>query len=379
LSLTLAQAGITEIDSAENRKEDLDPLRINKYDLVFLDLSMPVMDGIAMMEAASEYRIATPIALLSGGDATVLNLAKKIGSQHHIHIVDAIEKPINLRAVERVLLKATLAPQAKDNSQYTPLRKTKVISKVLNDDAPFIVYYQPQFNVDTGQPYGAEALIRWKDEERGIVPPIGFLRSIEEAGLIGHVTEFVIQHMLIDLQGLVKIDPNFKLSVNIALSDLADSKFVDELHESVISHGLSPQNLTLEIVETMALTSNQTIASNLARARIKRFGIAIDEFGTGASTMQQLQELPCNILKIDQMFLRGNQDDMRFLTMLESCVSLGKALNLSVVAEGIETSEELTVIKSFEVDCGQGFYYARPMPIEELLSMLVTESNPSAS
>ena len=377
LRLTLAQAGITDVDYAENGQEGMDLLRINKYDLIFLDLIMPVMDGIALMQAASDYRISTPIVLLSGGDSTVLNLAKRIGSQHHIHIVDAIEKPINLRAVERILLKAALAPQAKTNDQYIPLRKTKVISRVINNQAPFVAYYQPQFDLNSNQPYGAEALIRWQDDERGIVPPIGFLGSIEEAGLIGQVTQFIIQQILKDLSDLVKIDPSFKLSFNVSLSDLSDARFVDDLHDSVLSYNLSPRNLTLEIVETMALSANQTIATNLARARIKGFGIALDDFGTGASTMAQLQEMPCNILKIDQMFLRGNKDDMRLLTMLESCVSLGKALELSVVAEGIETAEELTIVKAFEVDSGQGFYYARPMPIKNLLSLLKNTTHTS--
>jgi len=226
--------------------------------------------------------------------------------------------------------------------------------------------YQPKVDVTSGRLVGAEALVRWKHPQRGALPPQSFIALAEESGLIGPLTQWVLdaacrsQREWAD-QGLRTVP----ISVNLAASSFADERLPDHLDELMRRYGLDPSRLVLELTETMLMHDVGSAMSVLTLLRSRGFGLALDDFGTGYSSLSYLKRLPVSELKIDRAFVidvaRGGPDG----AVATAIITLGRELGLRVVAEGVETQEQ----SRFLVDRGcvihQGFLHSRPLDRDE--------------
>jgi len=234
-----------------------------------------------------------------------------------------------------------------------------------------ILYYQPQVSISTGKVFGAEALIRMKKPDGSLVSPDQFIRLAEETGLIVPIGEWVLRTACEQLkswqqQGL----PLDRIAVNISAVQLHYGNFIETVIDSLNSSGLDPHCLELEITESMIMKETERAISILNELRELGVTIAIDDFGTGHSSLGQLKRLPIDKLKIDRSFVievTENQDDEAIIIAV---LALGKSLGILVIAEGVETKDQLAMLKVSGCDEVQGYFYSPPVPPEEFIALL---------
>lgn len=235
----------------------------------------------------------------------------------------------------------------------------------------FEVHYQPKYNFKTGYFDGLEALIRWTDQEIGFVSPMTFIPFAERFGFIEDIEEWVIRHVLADIEKWDAIyGIKMHVAINISPAHLAKNNFVERLNFLVQQSNVSPRQLELEITETTIIDINSELINKLKALRRQGYTISIDDFGTGFTCLQNLQILPVNKMKIDRSFISKSTLSEYGRNMALSLLSLGHALKLEIVAEGVETEDEFSLLKQNGCEYMQGYYLAKPMPFFDINHLL---------
>lgn len=261
------------------------------------------------------------------------------------------DREISARAYERVVL---------ENSLTYALERRELL-----------LYYQPQVGIDTGKIIGVEALLRWQHPEKGMISPGDFIPLADETGLIVPIGEWVVstacaQNRVWQDKGLSSLE----VSVNLSARQFQQEDLVQ-----VITHGLkktnfSPRLLKLEITESLAMQDIDFTIRTLAELKKLGINISIDDFGTGYSSLNYLRRLPIDELKIDRSFIKDITTDPDAAAVVEIIILLAKKLNLTVVAEGVETAEQFSFLKEKKCDVIQGYYISKPLPFHECEKLL---------
>ncbi len=238
----------------------------------------------------------------------------------------------------------------------------------------FMVYYQPQVDIRTGKISGMEALVRWINPEEGIISPKEFIPIAEESGLILPISEFVLR---------TACDKNRKwnylsktklsISVNVSVIQLNQKNFVSIVKKVLDETGLNPQYLTLEITESILIKSLEANIKKLEELKELGVKIALDDFGKGYSSLSYIMNLPIDILKIDKCFVDDITRNPKKELIMESIISLAQKINLEVVAEGIEVKEQYDILRKQNCDKIQGYYFSKPLSVEEAFEKLALE------
>jgi len=243
---------------------------------------------------------------------------------------------------------------------------------VLDDELE--VWYRPVINLETERLIGFEALVRWNRPGVGVVSPANFIGLAEEIGIITVIGEWVMNTALRQLTEWQRHDPELTMSINVSGTELMSGDFLATVAAALASTQVDPTRIVLEITESVLLDDVHDIPHLLARLRSLGLRLAIDDFGTGYSSLCYLRELPLDILKIDRTFVSASDAGLTD-TMIVSYVSdLGHALGLEVIAEGIETVEQLAAMRAIGVDNGQGYLFGRPRPPLELVDYLAANT-----
>jgi diguanylate cyclase (GGDEF)-like protein/PAS domain S-box-containing protein len=230
----------------------------------------------------------------------------------------------------------------------------------------FTLHYQPQVDLSTGRLCGVEALIRWNHPEKGAISPAEFIPVAEETGQIIPIGEWVLRTACAQLVEWRKAGmTDISMSVNLSIRQLRQPMLVERVKTVLLETGLEPQYLELEITEGIMMGDNQIAMSFLSDMHELGVQLSIDDFGTGFSSLNYLKKLPVHKLKIDQSFVRDIETDESDAAIIRSIISLGHRLNLRVIAEGVETQEQLDFLRIRGCDEIQGYFYARPMPAAE--------------
>lgn len=232
-------------------------------------------------------------------------------------------------------------------------------------DGGLRLVYQPILNLTTQRTVGAEALLRWTDEDGTVVGPDIFIRIAEEAGFVGQITEFVVHRALHDFSEILKKRPEFRLSVNITAWDLTDPKFLPMLEQALAKEGVAASSLTIEITES-STAKKQVAIEAIRQLRQRGHHVHIDDFGTGYSSLAYLKDLDVDAIKIDRAFTHSIGTEAVTLGILPQILAMAKTLRLDVIAEGIETPEQVGYFAATdEPVLGQGWFFGRPVPVEE--------------
>ncbi|MBI2311404.1 MAG: EAL domain-containing protein [Betaproteobacteria bacterium] len=234
-----------------------------------------------------------------------------------------------------------------------------------------LVYYQPQADLRTGKIVGAEALVRWRHPDRGLVPPDRFIPVAEETGLIAPIGEFVLRTACAQTrdwqsQGL----PSIRIAVNLSPRQFWEPKLPKVVQKALHDAGLEPSYLELELTESLVMRSVEEAVKTMKAFRAMGVGLAMDDFGTGYSSLSALQRLPLNRLKIAQAFMRDVPSHPDSVAIAQAIISLGHTLKLTVIAEGVETAEQLEFLRANGCDEIQGYLLGKPMPPEQLAELL---------
>jgi EAL domain-containing protein (putative c-di-GMP-specific phosphodiesterase class I) len=245
----------------------------------------------------------------------------------------------------------------------------------------FVLHYQPKLDLGSGKVVGAEALIRWQKPGQGWVYPTDFIGVAEDSGLIVPLSKWVLaqacqQARAWQAKGL----PKLYMSVNVSAIDFRQRDFVEGIEQILKQTGMDPTLLELEITEGVLMQNVD--ATMVALNRLKALGVrlAIDDFGTGYSSLSYLQRFPIDVLKIDQSFIRGLSRDSNDAALVSAIISLGKSLKLTVIAEGVETLEQLNFLKALQCEEGQGYYFSKAVEPDAFVQYLTSvQSAPSST
>ena len=227
------------------------------------------------------------------------------------------------------------------------------------------VHFQPIVHAGTGQVVGFETLARWRDESLGQVPPIEFVRIATESGLIGSLTLAILRKACKAFRPFLQCSPRPYLAVNVSVSDVYGESFSSRLMEILEEEGIPPRSLVLEVTEDMLLGDFCMVTAALSRLNEHGIRIAIDDFGTGYSSMSYLSSYMVNTIKIDQSFVRSIVSKDSDQKIVRAIVSMANDLELSVVTEGVETAEQIALLRALGCILLQGYAYGRPRPPEE--------------
>jgi diguanylate cyclase (GGDEF)-like protein/PAS domain S-box-containing protein len=232
------------------------------------------------------------------------------------------------------------------------------------------VYYQPVVNLATRSDYGVEALLRWMHPERGMIPPLNFIPLAEETGLIIPIGRWVLDEACRQAAALHERStkgPPLTVSVNLSVKQLQSETIVDDVRNALVTSGLSPSSLVLEITESVMMADTELAVERLHALKALGILLAMDDFGTGYSSLSYLSRFPVDILKMDRAFLTKEHEDSG---LAGAIIAMGNSLNLEVVAEGIELPEQVGSLRDLGCELGQGFLFAKPMDRAALVEYL---------
>ncbi len=228
----------------------------------------------------------------------------------------------------------------------------------------FKLFFQPVYNLATSRVRGLETLVRWQHPQRGLVSPLEFIEMAEELGLIREIGRWILREACLQLGAWRRDfeDLDLCLSVNVSGSELRDPAYFDELALVLAESGIEPRKLHLEITESVFLTQPDLIGDILARIRSLGVRIALDDFGTGFSSLGYIDRYPVDTIKIDRSFVGRMLSQHRTLAIMQTIIKLGHVLDLQIVAEGVETEDQLSMLRSLGCRYAQGYFFAEPMP-----------------
>jgi EAL domain-containing protein (putative c-di-GMP-specific phosphodiesterase class I) len=229
-----------------------------------------------------------------------------------------------------------------------------------------VLYYQSRVSLVDGSRVGAEALIRWPHRKRGLLPPASFIPMAERSTLITRIGGWVARTACIEAMRW----PGGTVSINISPRQVHDGALLDQVAEALDISGLPPERLELELTESMLIDLSVEVLLTLSAVRDLGVGIALDDFGTGYASLGMLKRLPLTVMKLDRSLVRGLPGDGEEGAIARAVVETGHALGLTVVAEGIETDEQLQFLSAIGCDEAQGYLFAHPLPATQLFSLV---------
>jgi diguanylate cyclase (GGDEF)-like protein/PAS domain S-box-containing protein len=244
----------------------------------------------------------------------------------------------------------------------------------------FALHYQPEINLETGAIVGVEALIRWRHPERGLVPPNQFIPVAEECGFIVPISQWVLREGC--RQARAWQDAGFapiSIAINISAVELRGKDFVAEVRATLAETGLDPRCLVLELTETFLMQDSPHTLAVLQALKDLGVHLALDDFGTGYSSLSYLRRFPIDTLKIDRSFVSNLTTDDNDASIVSAVINMGKSLHMRVVAEGVETREQLQFLQEHGCPEGQGYYFSRPMVAAEFTQLLATDVSGAAT
>ncbi len=251
---------------------------------------------------------------------------------------------------------------------HEPLRMGDLRQAIVADQ--LFLLYQPKIQLQEGIISGLEVLSRWQHPEFGIISPNEFIPVAERTGLIIPLTLWVLHQSLLQCRAWHEMGVDINIAVNLSMWNLGEEQFPNQIQALLRDVGISPEDLELEITESAIMVDPQQVMQTLRSIKDLGVRFTIDDFGTGYSSLAYLKKLPVSGIKIDRSFVQNMEADRDNAVIVRSIVDLGHNLGLNVVAEGVETSDSNDMLKTFQCDEAQGFYYSRPIPAYAITDFL---------
>lgn len=355
--------GVNEITVAHNGREGLANIRQNPPDLILLDLEMPEVDGVQVLQQMAQEQLILPVIVTSAKDYMLISTVELMGRELGLPVLGGLKKPLAQSDLQDLLARLNRSAKYSTGLSAQPFDSSDI--RLALDEKQFIPYYQPKVTLQGNLLKGAEMLARWQHPQHGIVSPAQFIPIIEKNGWATELTLYMLEEGLMQWQEWARRGLRLPLSVNLSALSLQGHELIPEIEERVRSNHVPPRFIIFEITET-ALSENLAEAIGIAaRLRLAGFGLSIDDFGTGFATMQQLTRFPFTELKIDQSLVTSVANKPHITAILSSVIELSHRMQLTTVAEGIESDSDLGFMGKQGCMMGQGFYIARPMEVDQ--------------
>lgn len=365
------ELGIEKLHEAGNGREALALLTAvsPKPDLVIVDLEMPTMDGPEFLVKLQELGFDIPVIVASSREQALIDTVREMGGVLGLHVLAAVQKPLQIDVLRQALQNA----QSRETRRSAQRAELNIDAGALSDAldrGEIFVHYQPKADIRTGIVRGVEALARWKHPTLGMVPPDQFIPLAERNQLIHRLTLDVMNQSMLQNAAWRARGLHLPVAVNLSPVLLERSDLALEIASLQQCHGLTPDQIVIEITESSLVTRVGTALSVLAQLRLRGFGLSIDDYGTGFSSMQQLARIPFTELKIDRSFVRGAPERDSLQVILRSAIEMANRLGLVTVAEGVESLQEWRMLQEFGCTLGQGWLIAKPMAGDDLIGWM---------
>jgi EAL domain-containing protein (putative c-di-GMP-specific phosphodiesterase class I)/ActR/RegA family two-component response regulator len=339
---------------------------------ISLDLVMPLQDGIEVLRELANRGCQAAIIIISSMEQKVLDSARRVAVERGLNICGVLTKPFKHESLRELLGVAQPSPaHARRAPAYADglLASPQVVAEALREDQ-FVLHFQPKVRLTDGEVVGVEALVRWEHPLLGLVPPDRFITELERNGAINQLTQRVIERGLawFATSGLCT---RASLAMNLSALDLGQLALADALYARCAAHAIETERVVLELTESSAMQHPETALATLTRLRIKGFGLAIDDFGTGYSSMVQLARMPFSSMKVDKSFVMSMTASAESRKIVASIISLGHALGLNIVAEGVDSVAVARLLHELGCDTAQGYLVSKPLDAASMRRWLV--------
>ncbi|APV49906.1 diguanylate phosphodiesterase [Betaproteobacteria bacterium GR16-43] len=367
---TLESLGVTTVHQAADGTAALEILQDPQrpVDIVISDLDMAGMDGMELVRHLGETQASVSIILASALEKKLLASIGTMSEAYGITLLGLVEKPLTPRKlIPLILLHRTALSQAK-RAQGVTFTAEAIADGLKRGE--FEPWFQPKVDLATGKVRGVESLARWEHPRLGIALPSAFLQAFDDPALIRELTWTMLRKSSAHCRAWRASGCDVTVSVNLSVSTLANADIADRITELVHGQGLDARHMILEVTESEATREVGPVLENLARLRMKGFGLSIDDYGTGYSSMQQLSRIAFTELKIDRSFVTNAARLDSARVILEASIGMARKLDICCVAEGVESREDFDLLGKLQCDMAQGYFVARPMPVAELTPWL---------
>jgi EAL domain-containing protein (putative c-di-GMP-specific phosphodiesterase class I)/FixJ family two-component response regulator len=364
------ELGVQMIYEAAGGQEALDLLAmlVLPPDLLIIDLEMPGMDGIELIQQLKERKFMIPLIVASSRETSLIQSVETLARNLGLPVLAGLQKPLRAKslcgALERFdeVSGATNEPPPKEAAlTFTAGMLASAIAA-----GEIKVHYQPKVDMRTGIVRGVEALARWQPTGGAFVRPDHFIALAEREGLIHDLTLSVMGQALAQAADWNSHGLKLSTAINLSPGLLNRPSLVQEVSDMVEQHALQADQVVLEVTETSLVDCMGAALGVLARLRLKGFGLSIDDYGTGFSSMQQLARIPFTELKIDRSFVHGAHQRKNLRVILQSALDMARQLDLVTVAEGVESLEDWRLLQECGCNVGQGYLIAKPMAASEM-------------
>ncbi|ACT57913.1 EAL domain-containing response regulator [Hirschia baltica] len=365
--------GIEKVDTALDGQHALEILQRYQHliEIIFCDLNMPNMDGVTLIRELGKLSYHGALVIVSSEDLDLLDTVTRLARIQRIDVLGTIKKPFTAEALQTVLSHISTPMMGTTSSPSDAhLWSGKRVSQYI-DERRFNPFYQPKLSLISKRVESVEVLGRVLNDSGEYESPMNFLEAAETYGTITRATEDLAEQVARDLQIWQRQGRHLKASLNFSPLSLSDIQLPDRLERIFKLHDIDRRLITLEVVENKVMSYGADMLDVLARFRLKGFRLSLDDFGTGAASIEQLRLYPFNELKIDQSFIKDVVENPFSRIAVETAMKMAKQLDLRVVAEGIETKETLQYVRRLGVDEVQGYLIARPMTASQFNSWIL--------
>ena len=364
------------LECAQDGLQALACLQRRNYDLVLTDLLMPGMDGVQFIQKLAAMRARPALAIMSSSSRRMLMAASLVARNLQVNVIGLISKPVQASAL-RDLIEQLM--RLRDKTPPPPLAEIDRQSLIdALDNAELEAWFQPKKALANGRIVAAEALVRWIHPEHGVLLPGVFLPALSAFNLEERLLWLMLEQGIEAQAQWAKQGYDIPVSINLPTHLLNSDDLPDRIHAFVLRHNGVPEKIFFELMECSTPQEISNFYAGACRLRIKGFGLSQDDFGKGYSSYINLVSTPYTELKIDRALVHGCSENEELAQALTSIVGLGRQLGLTVVAEGVETAQELALLRKIDCTQVQGFLISHAVSSDLFAQLLIHDGPASA-
>lgn len=328
--------------------------------VIMLDLKMSGTDGIELLRTLAADKCPAKVVLSSGADPKVIETAIELGRERGLNMSEVLQKPARRKALHERFRGLRRMPN---------IELAADLADAIARDRLFLEF-QPKFDCRASRITGVEALARWRHPAYGTIPPDRFVALAEENGLIGKLTDWVVSRTAAQAAQWRARRIRLEVAVNVSAENVETLDFPDRIEALCRGCGLDPACMTIELTERGAMRGALQMMDVLTRLRLKGFKLSIDDFGTGHSSLVQLQRMPFSEIKIHRSFVTAMTRNSGCKAIVEIVIGLARKLGLKSVAEGVEDAAVLAALKALGCDTVQGYHISRPVSADRIVKLV---------